>query len=62
MSLHTFLNNWLCEIGRKIRLSHEILVGSGCIEVDVAAVDALIVAVLAEKAFGSEMLWEMDEL
>lgn len=61
MSLHTFLNNRLCKIGREVGLSHEILVGSCSIEVDVTAVDALIVAVLAEKAFVSELFWEMDK-
>jgi len=51
----------LCKIGREVGLSHEILVGSCSIEVDVTAVDALIVAVLAEKAFVSELFWEMDK-
>jgi hypothetical protein len=43
-------------------MSHEILVDSCCVEIDVAAIDTLIVVFLAEKSFISEFMWEMDKL
>jgi len=37
-------------------------VGSWSVEIDVAAVDALVVTVLTEKSFVSDLWWEMDKL
>ncbi len=62
VSLKAFLNYWLGKIWREIGMSHEILVDSCCVEIDVAAIDTLIVVFLAEKSFISEFMWEMDKL